>query len=413
MGKIHIDELPLFSTLAVLTVGSASVELISKSSKTKEAFSQKRVLENIVKKAKGRFIVPVSFFADIMRAYVRSSQNGIIIERTGYHIQQSLIKNENNYVDALSIIEKMDVTHAVEDDTLYVAVEARRVGLRDLMESELELPYAKYYTEYWDTPFVERADIKAWAQKGHLYQLSTMADPDTLLHIKDTRKLLDRSFREKQWKEGWTLFEDGSGVTCVKTEFPGVTSKMFQWWFVWHVEEDIRYMLWFPPAHYGISPSLELEEKLKDSQLNIFEKTHGEDVVHLVYESTQIDAMSCAAARPIEWHSISFQNPQMRGFKEEDLTWMEENHCVAICGGTRMLHFFAENEDGTGGTLYTHFWFGMEQDADGTYHPIKGARDESIVQPILNISQHAVKEFAQLAHVLPRIYAEEGEKSAE
>ena len=106
MGKIHIDDLPLFSTLAVLTVGSANVELISKRSKTKEAFSQKRVLENVVKKVEGRFVVPVSFFTDIMRAYVWNCQNEIIVERTGYRIEQPLLKDENNYVDALSVIEK-------------------------------------------------------------------------------------------------------------------------------------------------------------------------------------------------------------------------------------------------------------------------------------------------------------------
>jgi len=405
------NKLPRFTTLATLEAGD--VRCILKGERAVEAGMVECAvrLSGPLRVRDGLPQVPVDFFTAVMHAYVTDEGDQITIERSG-HIVRVCHGGPNGYVPACEVLEQMDVDFGWDagQGLLRMAVETRCAGHRELTPAELALPYAKYYTSYWDTPFHLRADVRAWSEKAGKYQLSAMAEPSDLLHIREVRRLLEPAFRREGWHEGWTLFPDGTGVVCVKTYFPETTSEMFQWWFAWHALEDIRYMLWYPPAHYGIAPTLEYRRKLADPTKTLFEKTHGGDAVHMVYESTQIDALSYVAAKAVPWHSIPFQDPQVRGFAEEDLAHFKQKGYAAICGGQRMLHFFAEREDGTGGDLYTHFWFGIHPDGRGSWQGRKNAPDSQLIPPILNIAQHAVKEFAQLAQILPQIYREEGGK---
>ena len=220
---------------------------------------------------------------------------------------------------------------------------------------------------------------------------------------------MDRNYRLNEWREGWTLFDDGSGVMCARTEFPGTTAEMFKWWFAWHVREDLRYMLWCPPSHYGIAPSLELRRRLSDPSLSLDQKTHGA-AVHHVYESLNIDALSYGCAAPVDYFPIPFFDPQFRGFTDENVAKMPEQGIAAICGADRMLHFFVENENGGPSVVYTHFWYGVKRDDQGKWIGVGGGKNYDLMVPILSISQHANKEFPLLAEILPDLYAEEGGK---
>lgn len=47
---------------------------------------------------------------------------------------------------------------------------------------------------------------------------------------------------------GWTVV-DGKTYVAVRTDMPGVTAAMWDWWFGWHSTESARYKLWYPDAH--------------------------------------------------------------------------------------------------------------------------------------------------------------------
>ena len=413
MNKTLLLKIPKFATMAYLECGKKEIVLISHYVTKGELVEEIGRLEDEVISTENGLGVPVSMFAMLMQAYLTYDGNTVTIEHSGHIVTVDMCKERVGYVDAIAVLSKLNINYSLNEDgkVLEFIVEAIDAGPRELTSSEEKLPYAKYYHRYWETPYHLRADVIAWSKKFANYQVSTMRRPEEMLHIHDTRKLLDPNFRENQWNEGWTLFPDGSGVMCVKTEFPGTTCEAFQWWFAWHVLEDIRYMLWYPPAHYGIRPSSELRNMLADPDKSVFEKTHGGNAVHLVYESTQIDSNSCVAAGPVAWHPIPFHDPQKRGFTDEDVASFEKKKIVALCGGTRMLHFFVENEEGTGGTLFTHFWYGLVPDENLGWVGTKDTPDESWIPNIMNIGQHATKEFANLARILPEIYAEEGGKN--
>lgn len=48
---------------------------------------------------------------------------------------------------------------------------------------------------------------------------------------------------------GYSIDKDGSIAVAVKTDMPGVTPAMWDWWFGWHGSQDLRYKLWHPGAH--------------------------------------------------------------------------------------------------------------------------------------------------------------------
>ena len=50
-------------------------------------------------------------------------------------------------------------------------------------------------------------------------------------------------------ENGYSIDKDGSIAVAVKTDMPGVTPAMWDWWFGWHGSQDLRYKLWHPGAH--------------------------------------------------------------------------------------------------------------------------------------------------------------------
>jgi hypothetical protein len=52
---------------------------------------------------------------------------------------------------------------------------------------------------------------------------------------------------------GWCTLPDGVAYVAVRTEMPGVSADMVDWWFDWHPRDPIRYRIWFPGAHESIS----------------------------------------------------------------------------------------------------------------------------------------------------------------
>lgn len=42
---------------------------------------------------------------------------------------------------------------------------------------------------------------------------------------------------------------DGTLTVCCRTDMPGVTANMIDWWFCWHAPHSERYKLWHPKAH--------------------------------------------------------------------------------------------------------------------------------------------------------------------
>ena len=63
-------------------------------------------------------------------------------------------------------------------------------------------------------------------------------DPSLALKIEDRNKLFDEGYLPCE--VGYCVMDDGSAYLANRTEMPGVTPEMFEWWFAWHGLEDMR-----------------------------------------------------------------------------------------------------------------------------------------------------------------------------
>jgi hypothetical protein len=87
------------------------------------------------------------------------------------------------------------------------------------------------------------------------------------LELRDARKLLEPGYLLLE--NGFTVLDTGQTYVAVRTDMPGCTGAMFEWWMGWHTMEDERYKLWHPRDHVangtremrGDDPSLSDREK--------------------------------------------------------------------------------------------------------------------------------------------------------
>lgn len=54
---------------------------------------------------------------------------------------------------------------------------------------------------------------------------------------------------ERDLENGYGVSDGGALRVTVRTDMPGVSPAMIDWWFGWHGDEPQRYKLWHPQAH--------------------------------------------------------------------------------------------------------------------------------------------------------------------
>lgn len=225
-------------------------------------------------------------------------------------------------------------------------------------------------------------------------------DPSKALHINDRNRLFEPGYHEEE--VGYCIFPDGTGYVANHTPMPGITSEMFDWWFAWHGLDDLRYTIWDNEDHYyarTMQPS-----KATNPLLSTKEKYW--DTTHHVLEDTGMGP---------EGLFINFKNPGDLGF---DTSKIGTEACSTIvCANgvgdgqppfasppTIMCHFIRNTEDGV--ELRTRFWMGWKCE-DGIMS--KALRDGVRMPPMgpMALCLHNIKEFTNLATLLPKVYAEE------
>lgn len=254
-----------------------------------------------------------------------------------------------------------------------------------ITEEEKKLPYAKYY--YQELAPIPQEKIDIW--KG------PAADPKSATPIEERNRFLDAE--PMPLESGFTVASNGTGFVANTTYMPGVTPEMFDWWFGWHsVGPDLRYKLWNHDDHYQArarNPEYVLDPNVPNAQ-----KTWG--VEHNIIEDIGFGP---------EELLLCFKKPQDLGY---DMGKISKPGCAAmVCavgmGNTPavMTHKAQLTE---GGILFkSNFWMGYGMDEEGKL--IKLLPDGEIVPEIgpRNLFGHNIKEYANFAVFLPRIYAEE------
>jgi len=251
--------------------------------------------------------------------------------------------------------------------------------------------YYKYYAEpIYAGPSERYEQIK----KGP-------GDNKDAMHIKDRNDLFKAGDLPGEF--GYWLMDDGTALIANSTFFPNVSGEMFDWWFVWHAIDRLRYAIWDNEDHYDVY--LDSYKKTLDMSLSLRERHWGS--VHHIWEDIGLGTVDKLVIR--------FKNPADFGYETDKIGTQACNALVCanvdVFGDdTRpdvpvvMTHFLRPCEGGS--QLRSRFWFGwhivngepVKLIPDGFKIPEKGT---------VALLGHNVKEFSNLARILPLVYAEE------
>nr|MDO8082087.1 hypothetical protein [Candidatus Freyarchaeota archaeon] len=268
----------------------------------------------------------------------------------------------------------------------------------ELTAEEKAKPYSKYY--YMEMAKPDQALIDK-VNAGPI-------DPKDALRIENRNDLLNPGYLPAE--TGYCMLPNGTGVVAALTKMPGVTPEMFDWWFAWHQLEPLRYKIWDPEDHFDVQVSDEDRKRLLDPNIPMRERNWG--CTH--YVSEQIGSIKLPqppkGADLKEYPlSLKFLSPKDFGF---DMSrFKSPNVGTAICT-MFMCHFIREIKGGV--ELRSRFWLGYKIENKkpvlDTSNPITSNAD--VVRVIIKeLTLHSIIEFANLAKILPKVYAEETKKT--
>ncbi len=258
-----------------------------------------------------------------------------------------------------------------------------------LTEDELQHPLAKYWFD------------RAEPDPDVLEALSAGPLPKEKVLLWDNRhKLAEAGYLPGE--NGWARLKDGSAYIAVKTFFPGATAEMIDWWFEWaQQEEDIRYKIWYPGAHYAMSqaPTPNAPD-------------YAQPKAYWGKSRFPVEDVGTGVARL----RLDFVAPSEFGFDElpEGSTMLAVR--VGLPNGllktTDMIHYVRPVEGGV--EMRSRFWIAREFEAmAGGLGVAASLADNAFVKRLAvpktlpqALAFHCANEYSQLASFLPEVYSQ-------
>lgn len=212
---------------------------------------------------------------------------------------------------------------------------------------------------------------------------------EVLLALGDVATLLDDGYHATE--NGYGRTRDGGLQVSARTDMPGVTPAMWDWWFGWHGSDARRYKLWHPRAH--------VSAQWKDP---------GPDG-HYVGRTSLVQEYIGSNYAKI---GISFVEPSVVGIDRARL-----GSAVAVCARVGsvelpvdigwLVHYIRPTADGA--EMRSRFWKG------GPHVAVRGGNrlTDSAVRLLVarqlpdprDLMVHCAQEMNHLASFLPDLYA--------
>ncbi|MCD7864547.1 MAG: phloretin hydrolase [Clostridiales bacterium] len=261
----------------------------------------------------------------------------------------------------------------------------KKVGVS---QEEKNFSYYKYYEQ----------DLAPIPEKKLAILAAGPVDPKTLIPFSERQLFLEGKDEAAGYCQiGYGVLEDGTAHVCNTTYMPGVTGEMLDWWFPWHsVGSDLRYKIWDPEDHYFARA--DRADYVTDPAIPMNERTWG--VNHYIMEDV--------GPGP-EFLKLMFKKPSDMGY---DMSAIGTEKCQSmVCAigessvAAAMTHKWYPYQDGV--MFCSRFWIGYRWTEDGQ---IVKAIPDGFSIPLMapqGLYAHNIKEFTNLAAVLPTLYEEE------
>ena len=211
----------------------------------------------------------------------------------------------------------------------------------------------------------------------------------------EQRNLFLRGDDKNFCQVGYGVAADGTGFVCNETFMPLVTGEMLDWWFPWHsVGSDLRYKIWDPEDHYFARA--DKAAYVCDPKVPVNQKTWG--VNHYVLEDIGNGANLV---------KIQFKSPKDFGLDESIIGGEKCQSLVAGIGdgdcAAAMIHKWYPHENGV--MFCSRFWIGYAWRDGKIIRTLPEGVKISVEVP-RGLFAHNIKEFTNLAAILPEVYAE-------
>ncbi len=266
------------------------------------------------------------------------------------------------------------------------------MGVVPVTEENKTRSYYKYYEQGAADPTPEQVQ-RIMGSKGTV---------EEVLKVSDRAKVQDGIYPART---GFYPLPDGGVMVTSYLPAPNITGDMMYWWFAWHCLDDFRYTIWDPDDHYAISiddAGLAIE---KDDSIPISQKTWG--ATHTALETL-------APGQDQGHFRLMFKNPADLGY---DLSKLGTDECQFLITGNVVFEeanmpihvsLLLKKVNGVN-EIQERFWIG--------YHIIDG-EGKCLLPPEVEIPDdlcyglllHNIKEYGNLARMLPQLYAEESGK---
>ncbi len=264
---------------------------------------------------------------------------------------------------------------------------------KPLSETQKALPYACYYHK--DMALIPQEDLDK-VNAGPI-------DPNLALPIERAHELLQEGYLDCE--TGYCTMPDGTGFAATKVFMPGVTTEMIDWWFNWHPLEDMRYMIWCPVGHTGISAKTP-EAHLDSSGVPLHIRNIGK--IHYPQEGFTVEGTS-----DIE---IAFYSPTILGItpemmKASPVTTFELATCINRKPRSPINVFFHTIREVEGGIEYRSRYWLQKTVKNSKVVTAHAPFPKSMLEPMIrNNCIHSLTEYHNLASILPELYTQYGGK---
>lgn len=268
----------------------------------------------------------------------------------------------------------------------------RKMRRRKLTPEESKKSYAKYYyKELAEIPAADLDKVNAGPVK-----------PTQATSIEDRNDLMKPGYLEVE--TGYTVMPDGSGFAATLVNMPGVTPEMLDWWFNWHPLENLRYAIWCPVAHTGISAKNPAQH-LDSSGVSLEVRNYGS--THYPVEGFNVQG---ADTIRIEFFSPESFGLDMNMFKEPEIS-------RAVCANATIhafripfnAFFHAIRKVDGGVEFRSRYWVWQTMKA-GQPKKVKLPMPYKMMDMARNNCLHSLTEYNNLASFLPELYREMGGK---
>ncbi len=258
---------------------------------------------------------------------------------------------------------------------------------RKLTSEETKLPYAKYYDK--EMAKIPQEDLNT-VNKGAI-------DKNKALPFTKAQEIIEDGYLEVE--NGFCAMDDGIGFAASKVFMKDVTLQMLDWWFNWHPLHDLRYAIWCPVGHNGISakdPKAHLDSSGVDLKIRNYNKTHYPD------EGFNLEGHEIVG--------IHFKDPKDMGLN------IKNTH-VYVANVTRKIGFYelpittfihvAREVDG-GVEFRSRYYPRVYINKRHEFKKCKLKLPNSLVETLArNNCLHSLIEYNNLGEILPSLYKEQ------